>query len=294
MSLVSLIKANGDIEGPKKAIEKAIERIHFKINSEAKSIVIKPNLCYYWDYSTGHTTDPRFVATLIDVLRKRIPDAEVSVAEADASSMKCRCAYKILGYEKMAKEKEIELVNLTEDETVESKTKVNNQEYKFRIPKTVVNADIFINVPKIKYMSGTLMTCCLKNVFGCNPFPKKFRYHSKLNEVIVALNKLMPSDICIIDGMVVSGRHPLRLGLVMASTDPVALDAVAARILGFDPKKIKHIVLAEKEGVGKMRSTLVGDRLQYFTERFPRKTASDKIQVSLVRPMFALYKKMVE
>ncbi|MEM5867695.1 MAG: hypothetical protein QXG39_07230 [Candidatus Aenigmatarchaeota archaeon] len=68
-------------------------------------------------------------------------------------------------------------------------------------------------------------------------------------ETIVALSKLMKFDLHIIDGNVVSGIHPRRLGLVMAS-QPVALDT-AAEIAGLNPKKIEYLQFAEKEGLGK-------------------------------------------
>ena len=44
----------------------------------------------------------------------------------------------------------------------------------------VQEADLKINVCKIKYsLESIKITCALKNVFGCNPYPKKFKYHSK-------------------------------------------------------------------------------------------------------------------
>jgi uncharacterized protein (DUF362 family) len=118
----------------------------------------------------------------------------------------------------------------------------------------------------------------LKNIFGCNPYPKKFRYHPKLEEVIVASNKAMRFDLCIMDGNIVSGIQPRRLGLVMASTDPVAIDVAATRIAGVNPKKIKYIQLAAKEGLGNASYVEKGVSLSYFKERYPTKDVKTKLR----------------
>jgi uncharacterized protein (DUF362 family) len=134
-----------------------------------------------------------------------------------------------------------------------------------------------VNVPKIKYMGFTKISAALKNIYGCNPYPKKFQYHSKLDEVIVALNKVMPFNLHVLDGLTVCGSKTLRLGLIMASQDAVATDAVAATIMGVDPKSVAHIRLAEKEGLGKATFVVKGADLDYFRKRFPGRGLSEKV-----------------
>jgi len=69
MSLVSFTQIkNSNITN---AIEDSLNLINYEFSKEARKVVIKPNLCYYWDYSTGQTTDPKFVAALIDLIRKK-------------------------------------------------------------------------------------------------------------------------------------------------------------------------------------------------------------------------------
>ena len=53
-----------------------------------------------------------------------------------------------------------------------------------------------------------------------------------------------------LDGNIVAGTGTRRLGLVMASRDPVAIDAAAAKIAGVNPNSIEYIQLARKEGLG--------------------------------------------
>ena len=260
----------------KEAIKEAIKLIGYSF-PKAEKIVIKPNMCYYWDYSTGQTTDPNFVAALIEILREEIsPDIEISIIESDASAMKCKYAFKYLGYEKLAEKYNVNLINLSEVESEQVKVKVKDENFEFLLPKIIKNSDLRINVPKMKYMAFTKISCALKNIFGCNPYPKKFKYHSRLNETIVALNKIMPFEPCILDGITVYGSATSKLGLIMASEDAVAMDAAAATIMGVNPKSVGHIVLAEREGLGSASFMTRGASLDYFKDKFPKRKLSDK------------------
>ena len=272
MSLVSLVKFEEENMTLQEAIEKSLNLIHFQFNRKVQKIAIKPNMCYYWDYSTGETTNPKFVSALIDVIRNLAsPKVEISVVESDASAMKCKYAFKMLGYEKMAKEKRVKLVNLTNDKAENVNVSIRNKTHQFSLPKTVAEADMLINVPKIKYMAGVKITCALKNIYGCNPDPKKYKYHKWLDETIVSLNKIIKPDLCIIDGIIVKGIKTLKLALIMASTDPVAIDAAASEIAGINPRSIKYLELASKEKIGNISFIQKGEPLEYFKKLFPRK-----------------------
>jgi uncharacterized protein (DUF362 family) len=275
--LVSFIRI--EESNVKKAIEDSLNLIDYQFQKSIKNVVIKPNMCYYWDYSTGQTTDPRFVAALIETLREKIsPDIDISIVESDASAMKCRYAFKMLGYERLSQNYHVKMVNLSEDKSSVTEVTAGGQKFRLAIPQTIQNADLKINVPKIKYaMEEIKITCALKNIFGCNPYPKKFKYHSNLSEAIVAINKAMKFDLCIIDGIIVSGVQPTRLDLIMASQDPVAIDSAAAKIAGVNPKTIKYLQLAAQEGLGKINFIQKGAPLEYFRARYPRKGTQKKL-----------------
>jgi uncharacterized protein (DUF362 family) len=261
----------------KRVIKEALNLIDYSL-PKAKKIIVKPNMCYYWDWSTGQTTDPAFVAALIELFREEISqDVEISIVESDASAMKCKYAFKYLGYEKLAERYNVNLVNLSEVDAEKAKVKVGNETFEFSIPKIIRESDLRVNVPKMKYMNFTKISAALKNIFGCNPYPRKFKYHPKLNEVIVALNKIMPFSLHILDGITVCGSKTLRLGLIMASQDPVAMDTVISKLLGINPKSVNHIQLAEKEGLGKAFFIIRGAKLDYFTKKYPRRKFSDKV-----------------
>lgn len=279
MSLVSFVKVtHKHHERLKQAIAESLKLIHYYFSNNWENIVIKPNICYYWDFSTGQTTDPKFVAALIDVLREQISrEINISIVESDASAMKCKYAFKMLGYEELARNYNVKLINLSEDKSDTVEAIAGGKLFRFMIPRTIQNADLKINLPKIKYtMEKIKITCALKNIFGCNPYSKKFKYHSQLGEAIVAINKAMVFNLHIIDGIIVSGIQPHRLGLVMASTDPVAIDTAAAKIADLNPKTIKYLQLANKEGLGNTTFIQKGESLEHFGYQYPKKTIKTK------------------
>lgn len=286
MSLVSFVKIEKNDHHLKQAILDSLSLIGYSLPRNIKNVVIKPNLCYYWDYTTGQTTDPKFVATLIELIREEIsPEVSISVVESDASAMKCKYAFKMLGYEKMAKKCNVKLVNLSEDKSNTIEESAGNQSFKLMIPQTIQEADLLINIPKIKYaMDPIKITCALKNIFGCNPYPKKYVYHSNLGEAIVAINKAMKFDLCLIESDIVSGIQPRKLGLVMASKNPVAVDVAAAEIAGINPNTIKYLNLAKKEGLGTTSFVPKGTSMNYFKAGYPKKNM-EKVLMGLAYKM---------
>ena len=262
----------------REAILNSLDLIYFNFPRTLENVVIKPNMCYYWDYSTGQTTDPRFVGALIDAIRsKTSPDVKISIVESDASAMRCKYVFRMLGYEQLAKNHNVRLVNLSEDFLETVQVKAGKQSFKLPVAKTILQADLKINMPKIKYtMDPIKLTCALKNIFGCIPFPRKSRYHPRLGEAIVAANKAMRFDLCVVDGNIVSGIQPRRLGFMMSSRDPVAIDAAAAKIAGLNPRSIKYLQLAQQEGLGTTHYVEKGLPLNCFGKRYPRKNLQKK------------------
>jgi len=273
---------NPNNDSVREAIERSLHLIRFNFQRSLKNIVIKPNLCYYYDYSTGETTDPKFVSALVDVLRKNLDsNPEIFIVESDASAVRCEYAFKMLGYERLSKEKDVTLVNLSKDKNQIVEVKIVDKYLRFRVPQILRHSDLLINVPKVKYQSGVKITCALKNIYGCNAYPKKYVYHKFVHEAIVGINKLIKSDLVVVDGITVAGIETRKLGLVMASEDPVAIDSVASTILGINPKSIKQIVLAEKEGIGNMQFVPKGETLDYIASLFPKKRMKNKIREQL-------------
>jgi uncharacterized protein (DUF362 family) len=235
-------------------------------------VVIKPNLCYYWDSCSGYTTDPKVVAGIIDCVREQYgKDVDIKVAEADATAMRTKYAFPILGYTKLAEEKNVALFNLSNDVLIKKTVRAGDREISFDVPESLLKSDLFINVPKLKVMRVTKITCAMKNVFGCIGFPRKFSYHPFLNEAIVGINKILHPHVTIVDGLTALGRYPMRLDLIMAGVDPFSIDWVVSEITGHKPSKVGFLKLAMKEKVGNSNGILTrGENIAEFNKIFPK------------------------
>lgn len=271
-NIVSLVRVKRSPEDIRHSVSEALELAEFKFPKSAESVVIKPNLAYYWDAATGYTTDSRVVAAIIDIVREECgEDVDIKVAEADASAMRTKYAFKVLGYEKLAKEKKVELFNLSKDALEEKRVQVNSREIMFKIPRLLLNSDLFINVPKLKTMRITKITCAMKNVFGCIGTPRKIAYHPFLNEAVVGVNKILHPHLVIVDGLVAAGRFPAKLNLVMASVDPFSIDWIASQIMGYRPSSVKFLKITVKEKIVDPEGiTTRGEDIAEFRRLFPK------------------------
>ena len=139
------------------------------------------------------------------------------------------------------------------------------------IPKSLVGANI-IHLPTLKTHVFTEMTGAMKNAFGGLLHLRRHWTHSVIHETLVDLltiQKEIHSGIFAVMDGTISGDGPgpraMRLrvtNLMLASADQVAIDATAAKLMGFDPMTIRFIRLAHEAGLGKgdpREIDLVGD-----------------------------------
>jgi uncharacterized protein (DUF362 family) len=295
-SKVSLVKSESrNVDDVKQDVSSALNLIDFKLPSSVKTAVIKVNLCYYWNASTGYTTDPVLVEAIIDYIREKCGNnVEIKIAEADASAMKTKYAFQLLGYNKLAKQKNVHLLNLTEDIIKETEIQVANQKMSLQVPQSLLTSDLFINVPKLKVMRRVFITCAMKNLFGAIAFPRKVTYHPLLEETIVAINKVLKPHLNIVDAKVALGRHPIRLNLLMASESAFSADWISAQVAGYNPSKIKFLKLAKQEKLGDSRDVVpVGEPIRLFKAVFPTEnhfitSLKAKMQVSMIKAYSAV------
>ena len=224
------------------AVYEAIEKAQFRPRDSAKTVVLKVNLRYYWDFSTGETTDPRVGSAIIDYFREIYDQkAKIIIAEADASAMRTKYAFRMLGYEDLAREKSVELMNLCDCKKVDLEVTVNGKKFDLPVAEPMLDADVLLNVPKLRTHRLTEISCSLKNLFGAIAVPRKIVYHPNLDEAIVAINKLLKPHLTVIDGIIALGKQPVKMNLVLASKDQLAIDYIAAKIMGYDPNRIRHL-----------------------------------------------------
>ncbi len=251
MTKVILSKSKGyTIQDIKNTVEESLTAIH-NDDFDYNKILIKPNLCYYWHYSTGQTTDPRVVKSIIEYIRENNKDITIYIGEADASPMKTKYSFKMLGYEKLAKEQNVELINLSQGEKVEKEVSINGELIGLPINKILTETDLLINVPTLKTHREIGFTCAMKNMFGSIANPWKFGYHKALSQTIVAINKIVKSNIVIVDGIIASGKATKKMVVIITGDDAYSTDTIVADLIGYGASKVPYLNLAKKEGLEK-------------------------------------------
>jgi len=128
-----------------------------------------------------------------------------------------------------------------------------------RIPKRLVGSNV-LHLPTMKTHVFTRITGAMKNAFGGLLFEKRHWTHSVIHETLVDLlaiqKEIHPGIFAVMDGTFAGdGPGPRCMvphvaNYILASPDMVAIDAVAAKMMGFDPLSIKFIRLAHEQGLG--------------------------------------------
>lgn len=126
------------------------------------------------------------------------------------------------------------------------------------IAASLVEADVFINMPIAKHHAGAEVTFAMKNLMGINW--DRIRFHrTDLQRAIAELAGAVPHSLVILDANhVLLSNGPigpgevLRARTVVAGVDPVAVDTFALRYFGRRPEDIGHIRLAHELGVGEV------------------------------------------
>jgi uncharacterized protein (DUF362 family)/NAD-dependent dihydropyrimidine dehydrogenase PreA subunit len=132
----------------------------------------------------------------------------------------------------------------------------------FLMAKIAREADVIINLPKLKTHSATLFTGAVKNMFGTIPGYQKAEYHrtaprlEDFSRILVDIYQKAKPHLNIMDAVLAmegngpAHGHPRMMKMLLASSDGVALDAVACSLIGFDPLKIDTTRIASEMGIG--------------------------------------------
>ncbi|HEV2426539.1 MAG TPA: DUF362 domain-containing protein [Terriglobia bacterium] len=122
-------------------------------------------------------------------------------------------------------------------------------------PRTVLAADIVVSMPKLKTHHWVGATLSLKNMFGivpgsCYGWPKNVLHWAGIARSVLDINATVPPDFAIVDGIVgMEGNGPIQgtakfCGVLVMGSDPVAVDATCARIMGLAPERIDYLAQA--------------------------------------------------
>lgn len=223
------------------------------------SVVIKPNLCTERpDMIHCANTSLSVLRAVCKVVRERT--VNVTIVESDGARYPAEAAFENTGVYKMAAELGCKVLNLSKDTLVDVP---DARMAGFGMSKTWLEADCFITLPVLKTHATTVFTGSLKNQWGCIPRYDRILLHKHLHELIVEVNRLRPVSLALMDGLVgMQGRgpingYPIDLNVLLASRDPVAVDATGMRLIGLDPLTSQHVLHAESIGLGTLRADKV-------------------------------------
>jgi len=199
-----------------------------------KKVFIKPNLSHP-EYLPGVVTDPVLTGELIGLLRDK--NCEVIVGESDGFNYPCHTAFNKTGMRRAVERAGGAVVNLSEDKVVEVKFSGNSSLKRLFLPKTIIDADAVIDLPLMKTHEFMAYSGAIKNLFGCIPSSKRIFLHPYLPEVFFKLYTLLKPTITIMDARIgIEGNgptkgKPVEMGLLLSSSDALALDIVATRVM---------------------------------------------------------------
>jgi uncharacterized protein (DUF362 family) len=233
-----------------------------------KKVFVKVNLISS-EFVPGQCTSP---LVLDEVLRELTGKGyDVTFGDADlAAARQCDKAARVWGHRRLAEKYGVHFQNLSKETLI--KVDVNGQVFRnLDIPRCVLDADHIINLPVIKTHCLTGLTCALKHFWGVVP-RVRHQYHLVVNDAIADITSFLKNKITynVADGTIGMEGNAPRTGkskvcnVIMASSDPVALDAAVAEYMCIPLPE--HVVAAAKREVGFIDYVIKGD--EFKPDRF--------------------------
>lgn len=245
----------------------------------ARTVLIKPNLVRTFEGKPGNTTDPRVLLGLVRVLQSFAP-ARVLIGENPGCGVSSACGFRDSGCEQIAALTGAELVPFDTVPCREAETGGGLLLERAKVPAPWLDADLVINLPKMKTHLHAGVSLGIKNLHGILVDADRYFHHRvDVHQKMVDLLMIRRPDLTLVDGVLaMEGQSPFfgrekEMDLLVAGCDPVAVDAVACSAMGFRPEEIGIIRLASTQGLGEMdleRIEVLGTPLEEATAPFRR------------------------
>ena len=224
------------------------------VSVAGKRVLLKPNMVEH-EPGTIINTHPLVVAGAVAACR-RAGAADVVVGEGPGHRRDIEYLLASNGLADHLRDEKIRFVDLNHDDVV-----VRQLGSRFMgvdslaLPASVLRADYVISMPKLKTHHWAGMTCSMKNLFGTVPgavygWPKNLLHMQGIDNSIVDLTATIKPQLAIVDAITcMEGDGPImgtprELGFLALGTDPVAVDATCARVIGLAPEKLEYLRLA--------------------------------------------------
>ncbi len=211
----------------------ALDALNFGVRG--KSVYIKPNLTGGQPSEKGLTVDIGIVRAVLE----RLSDcSKITIGESCSDTAK---AFDELGYDQLVKDfPNVQLEDIRSSDIIWKSIPKPYHTNEMPFNANVFEHDYVINIAKMKTHSLAGVTLCLKNIFGFIPTRKqKLMYHPFIRKALLDMNQVVTSHFCIVDG--VWGNEfdeiqstPISTGVVLAGENILAVDIIAAAVMGID------------------------------------------------------------
>lgn len=231
--------------------------------SPGMQVLLKVNLIGPKRPETAAVTHPEFVRALTRILKEQ--GCTVWIGDSSGGSIAgiapTAQSLVVSGLARVAKEEGAVIKNFDKEGVVEV-TPASGRVSRMYLARPMFDADFVINLPKLKTHSAGIYTGAVKNLFGCIPGLRKAEYHrlapdpKDLGQTIADIHQAVKVGLHIMDGITaMQGEGPTagdvyHAGKILISTDPLALDTVAAAMLGMEVDDIPILVSARERQLG--------------------------------------------
>ncbi len=221
-----------------------------------QTVLIKPNIGWDVPPERGGNTHPELVSRLVTLC---LGAGAKSVSIFDNTCDQWQRTYANSGIGPAAEAAGARVVN-GKDESLYREVEIPSgvKLRRTKVHSLVLDSDVFLNVPVLKHHSGALMTAAMKNLMGV-VWDRRFYHNNDMPQCIADFLTVVRPTLNIIDAyhpMVRNGprgrsaEDVVLMRTLLASTDIVAVDAAAAKLLGHAPTDVRHVQLAAQLGLG--------------------------------------------
>ncbi len=255
-----------------------------KFVKPGQTVAIKPNIVADHGLKDGRVvggvvTDIRVVKALTELLLGTASHVYItegsSINRSETSKMFAHYGYDdVVGLDPQR----VTLVDLNNDRVINKHVPGAKRVASRMVPATLEMVDVIINVPVLKIHFAAVVSLSIKNLQGAMPPLEKYMSHFfGLWQNLVNIHHLIKPKLTIIDGLTgledfgpISGT-PKKTNLLIGGTNPVAVDAVAMRTMGLDPKSSPPVFLAWMQGLGPLETNkidVVGASIEDVAQQF--------------------------
>jgi len=276
MARVSIVNTENDFYS---AFAKAIDDLGRPVITPGDCVLIKPNLVEPAAPDSGQITNPKVIEAAarycLDSGAGRVIIGEGPGYYQPQSYL--RECFTRTGVSEVAERLGIEWV-LFDDYSYRTFQGIPScMPHEFRVTEFAFTCDKFINLPALKTHYLTTVTLAMKNLKGClKREDKPLFHHQNLSRAVVELCKIVRPTINVIDCTAktivrqlgsgyISEHRTSSSGLLIASSDIVAVDAVGSALMGIDPMKVRTVSLGTAAGLGESdltRMDIMGEELR--------------------------------